>query len=89
MVMLDELVKPHEAILDYVTEYSGVTAASMDPVTTRLEQIQAALISIVGENDVLVGHSLENDLRALRWVHDKVVDTARVFRAASGRKYCK
>lgn len=89
MVMLDELVKPYTPILDYVTEYSGVTAASMDPVITRLEQIQAALISIVRENDILVGHSLENDLRALRLVHDKVVDTAMVFRAVSGRKYCK
>jgi DNA polymerase III epsilon subunit-like protein len=88
-VMLDELVKPYGSILDYVTKYSGVTAAIMDPVMTRLEQIQAALISIVHENDVLVGHSLENDLRALRLVHDKVVDTAMVFRAVSGRKYCK
>jgi hypothetical protein len=88
-VMLDELVKPYGPILDYVTEYSGVTADRMDPVMTRLEQIQVALISMVHKNDILVGHSLENDLRALRLVHGKVVDTAIVFRAASGRKYCK
>lgn len=88
-VMLDELVKPYGPILDYVTEYSGVTAACMDPVMTRLEQIQVALISIVHKNDILVGHSLENDMRALRLVHGKVVDTAVVFRAAGGRKYCK
>ena len=33
---------------------------------------------------VLVGHSLENDLRALRIVHGRVVDTATIFSHSSG-----
>jgi len=62
----------------------------LEPVSTRIEQVQVALASIVGVRDILIGHSLENDLRALCLVHDKVVDTALLFRTESGaRKHCK
>ena len=89
-VVMDEFVKPYEPVLDYVTEYSGVTAALLKDVATRLEQIQAAILCIMDEKDILIGHSLENDLLALRLIHDNVVDTAIVFRAKQGkRKYCK
>ena len=89
-VVLDLLVKPVRPVLDYKTQYSGITAAMLEPITTRIEQVQVALASIVGINDILLGHSLENDLRALCLVHDKVVDTALLFRTESGaRKHCK
>jgi hypothetical protein len=86
IVVMDEFVKPYGQILDYKTEYSGVTATILQDVTTRLEQIQAAVISIVDQDDILLGHSLENDLRALCLVHDTVVDTAVVFRAKKERR---
>lgn len=89
-VVLDLLVKPVRPVLDYKTQYSGITAAMLEPITTRIEQVQVALASIVGINDILLGHSLENDLRALCLVHDKVVDTALLFRTESGaRKHCE
>lgn len=89
-IVMDEFVKPYESILDYKTEYSGVTVAILNDVSTRLEQIQAAVLSIIDHDDILIGHSLENDLRALCLVHDTVVDTAVVFRAKKERrKYCK
>lgn len=78
-VLMDELVLPYPPILDYVTEYSGITAAMVKDVTTRLEQVQASLLTYVGPNDILVGHSLENDLIALRWIHPTVIDTAVLF----------
>ena len=89
-VVLDLLVKPVRPVLDYKTQYSGITAAMLEPISTRIEQVQVALAGIVGINDILIGHSLENDLRALCLVHDKVVDTALLFRTESGaRKHCK
>ncbi len=88
-VVLDEFVQPYDTILDYATKYSGITAAILKGVTTRIEQVQAALISILNRCDILVGHSLENDLLALRLVHDQVVDTAMLFRSKKGRKHCK
>lgn len=46
------------------------------------------LLTLICKDDILIGHSLNNDLNALRFVHEKVIDTAFVFRNVSdGRKY--
>lgn len=56
-------------------------------VDARIEHVQLCLLSLIDADDILVGHSLENDLRALRFVHTKVVDTSVLFRASTGRKF--
>ncbi len=78
-VVLDCLVKPYGAITDYRERFSGLNAASMNPVETRLEQVQAAVLGLVGADTALIGHSLENDLKALRLVHRFCIDTAHLF----------
>ena len=40
---MDELVRPEAPITDYVTRYSGITAAMMAGVTTSLADVQVAL----------------------------------------------
>jgi len=87
-VILDELVKPHRPVLDYITEFSGITAKMLDPVSTTLAQVQASLLTILHKEDTLIGHSLENDLLSLHMIHENVVDTSIIFRATNGRKYC-
>ena len=79
MVVLDCLVKPHSPILDYKEAYSGMTATLLDSVSVRIEQIQVALLSIMTSSTVIVGHSLESDLHALRMVHQRCIDTAVIF----------
>jgi len=86
-VVFDELVKPRRRVLDYLTEYSGITSKMLKDVSTRIEHIQISLLSLIDENDILVGHSLENDLLALRLVHNKVIDTSVIFRGNNGRKF--
>lgn len=56
-------------------------------VERRIEDIQVRLLAMIDEQDILVGHSLENDLQALRLVHDKVIDTSVIFRGSNGRKF--
>ena len=41
--------------------------------------LQARFFELVCSRTLLVGHSLENDLKALRVVHAKVLDTAVLF----------
>ena len=88
-VEFDELVKPLNPIQDYLTKYSGIKAIDLKGISTRLEDIQYRMLTIVRKEDIIVGHSLENDFRALKFCHSKVVDTSILFRGHDKRKHCK
>lgn len=84
-VIFDTLVRPVNPVLNYLTQYSGMTAAILNPqddnsrIVVQLPQVQAALLHSVHPDDIVIGHSLENDLYACRWVHTTVIDTAILF----------
>ena len=81
----DALVKPDNQILDYCTPHSGITRDMLANIERRLEDVHADLFGVgtagqsspplIGKNTVLVGHSIENDLKALQLLHGRV-DTA-------------
>ena len=48
-------------------------------VTTKLRDVQAVLLCKFSSETILIGHSLESDLKVLKLVHSKVVDTSVVF----------
>ena len=58
----------------------------MKGVTTTLAQIQQRILQYVGPDTFLVGHSLENDLRVMKLVHLKVLDTAIMYPNARVRR---
>lgn len=77
--MLDEIVKPAEEITDYLTQYSGITPELMNGKTISLRRAQKYLRRHVNHNVILVGHSLENDLKALKITHPYVGDTSLLY----------
>ncbi|KAI9571566.1 hypothetical protein HD554DRAFT_2168835 [Boletus coccyginus] len=89
IVVYDKLVKPPKPVVDYLTKWSGITEASLATATTTLPEVQAQLLPMLappgGPTSILVGHSLESDLKALRICHPLCIDTALVYHHPRGR----
>ena len=49
-----------------VRRFSGITEEKLRHVTKRLEQVREELFKFIFKDSILIGHSLENDLRALK-----------------------
>ena len=77
--LLDELVKPDKPIIDYLTQYSGMTEAKLGPITTTLPEIQARLLELITPNHILIGHSLNSDLNAMKLTHPFITDTSILY----------
>eukprot|EP00980_Cylindrotheca_fusiformis_P031211 scaffold25998_cov122-Cylindrotheca_fusiformis.AAC.4 len=83
--VMDSLVKPDRTVIDYLTRHSGITPSLLEPVSIGLSQVQVALLRYLRPSDILIGHSLENDLRAAHFIHPNVIDTALIFRPSNKR----
>jgi RNA exonuclease 1 len=84
---LDKLVKPDVAIKDYLTQWSGITAAMLQDVTTTLADIQKELLELITPRTILVGHSLNSDLNALKLTHPFLIDTGILYPHPRGPPY--
>ncbi|KAG6904902.1 hypothetical protein DXG01_006387 [Tephrocybe rancida] len=101
VVIYDQLVKPAKPITDYLTRWSGITAEALGPVTTTLSQVQAHIMRLLSPppanpfsssipappppTPILLGHSLESDLKALKICHPQCIDTALMYNHPRGR----
>ncbi|XP_077972095.1 uncharacterized protein LOC120338895 [Styela clava] len=86
-LIYDTLVKPSGRVLDYNTRWSGITEDNMTNVKTTIRDVQAVFLSKFSADTILMGHSLESDLIALRIIHETVIDTSVVFPHKRGFPY--
>lgn len=59
--------------------FSGISEKTLQNVTRTLRDVQAVLLSMFNSKTILIGHSLESDLKALKLIHDMVIDTSILY----------
>ncbi|KAJ8679510.1 hypothetical protein QAD02_015297 [Eretmocerus hayati] len=75
-LIYEAFCKPESEIIDYNTRFSGLRAKDLVNASKKLKDVQKDLLSFVSAETLLIGHGLENDLRALKIIHTQVVDTS-------------
>lgn len=85
----DSFVKPENVIIDYNTRFSGITAKDLKKgnAAKNLKEVQNDLMDFINADTILIGHGLENDLKALKMIHSTVVDTSVIFPHYYGLPY--
>ncbi|CAD2102089.1 exoribonuclease, putative [Plasmodium vinckei lentum] len=78
-IVYDSYVMPDNKITNYLTLYSGINENTLKGVHTKLSDVQKELKNIFNNKSILVGHSLENDLHALKIKHDYIIDTSVIY----------
>ncbi|VDO57451.1 unnamed protein product [Haemonchus placei] len=77
--VMDCVFRPEHELVDPNTRYSGLTGEEIAHTDKKLGDIREMLFKMVNSETLLIGHALENDLKALRIVHDNVIDTSVLF----------
>ncbi|XP_026944754.1 uncharacterized protein [Sagmatias obliquidens] len=67
----DTSVKPDEEVIDYNTRFSGVVEDDLKDTKTSIRDVQATLLNLFSTDTVLIGHSFEGSLYALKTKQDK------------------
>lgn len=67
--------------------WSGITSEALATATSSFEEVQSHVLSLLSAKPtpVLLGHSLESDLTALKICHPRCIDTAIIYHHPRGR----
>ena len=81
-ILIDSLVYPHVRLQHLNTRYSGVTRAMLEKARRQRQCIwggrdaaRKRVWRYVGRETIVMVHGGQSDLLALRWIHERVIDT--------------
>lgn len=78
-VLVDSLVNPSNPITDARTRIHGISHDAMTGAKFTLRHAQAALLNIIDEQTIMIGHSLHFDLKSLHFEHNRCIDSAYLY----------
>ena len=78
-VLVDQLVKPSFPIVESRAHIHGIHPDNLEGVTYTLRHAQAALMQLCSDHTIIVGHSVHNDLKALKFLHHTCIDTSYLY----------
>ncbi|CAB3382114.1 Hypothetical predicted protein [Cloeon dipterum] len=75
-VVYESLVKPEGFIIDYKTEFSGITKEIMENGPCKsLKEVQNDLLKFIKEDTILMGYGINDELTSLKLHHDMLINT--------------
>lgn len=86
-VLIDEVFKPIYPVSDLLTSVSGITQEMIDKATHVSNEGVDVLARVADKNTIIIGHGLENDFKALRLFHTRVVDTSLIYNSEPNVRY--
>ncbi|KAK8021879.1 ribonuclease H-like domain-containing protein [Apiospora arundinis] len=81
-ILINQLVRPAGRVVDWRTEFSGASEAKLlqaqakGTLLLHWRDARDLLLRYMDAETVLVGHSIQSDLRVLRLAHGRIVDTS-------------
>lgn len=78
-LVYETLVQPNHKVIDYNTRFSGLSEKDLENTRKSICDVRNDLLLFIHAETILIGHGLENDLRALSLLHTNVIDTAVLF----------
>ena len=78
-VLVDQLVKPTFPVVESRAHIHGIHPDKLEGVTYTLRHAQATLMQLCSDHTIIVGHSVHNDLKALKFLHHTCIDTSYLY----------
>ena len=72
---------------DFNTRFSGITDEDYAKAVMDLKSVRRALDAFINSDTIIIGHALDNDLKTLRMVHHRCVDTVVLYPHRAGPPY--
>lgn len=86
--LINKLVQPTKRVIDWRSQYSGIQPSAMrravknNQALRGWKEAQLELWKYIDSNTILVGHSMQHDLKALHLIHPRILDTSIMTRMA-------
>jgi len=78
-LLLNEYFSPMGEVKDLRTQFSGIKSEDISNAKLTAADSYKCLQRFASKQTIIAGHSLENDLRALKVIHSRCIDTALMF----------